>query len=153
MANLSIAKIGQKIFNHTPSKTVAKSTNPFAASTFKGNVLTADVFETKSASKNKLTMSAFVGSIGDAFPTYRKAVESVVAFGNRIKENVSSIAHKINEIGNIEVSVDFAGAGKAIKSSFSSMLDKYSVRNLYNRYDEASLGKMLGSELSMNVIG
>ena len=40
-----IAKIGQVL--NTPitiGKTVNHSSNPFAASTFKGNVLTADVF-------------------------------------------------------------------------------------------------------------
>ena len=46
MANLSIQKLGQRIFNATKhEQTVARSSNPFAASSFKGNVLTADVFE------------------------------------------------------------------------------------------------------------
>ena len=150
MANLSIQKIGQKIF--TPKNTIAKSSNPFAASTFKGNVLTADVFETKAKAtkKNKLTYSAFVGSIGDAFPTFRKAVESVVAFGNRMKEGINTTFHKISDIGNMEVSVNFAGIGDSIKSSFTSMVDKYSVQRL-KKYDVASLEKMWKDMSGINV--
>lgn len=147
-----IAKIGQIL--NTPismpersseKRSVKHSSNPFAATSFKGNVLTADVFETKASSKNKLTYSAFVGSINDAFPTYRKAVESVIAFGNRMKEGVSSVAHKINEIGSMEVpSIDFAGAGRAIKSGFTSMMDSYSVQKL-KKCDVNALDEMWAS--------
>lgn len=139
MANLSISKIGQKLF--TPARTVSKSTNPFAPSSFKGNVLTADVFETKMTKKNKLTYSAFVGSINDAFPTFRKAAESVVAFGMRMKDGLVSTYRKINEIGNREVNIDFVGAGKAIKSGFMSIVDGYNVHRMRN-YDVATLEKM-----------
>ena len=101
-----IAKIGQ-ILNTpigatttrtTENRTRANASNPFSATSFKGNVLTADVFETKATKKNKLTYSTFVGSINDAFPTFRKGIESVVAFGNRMKEGVSKVCDKINEI-------------------------------------------------------
>ena len=155
-----IAKIGQIL--NTPigtsasaeqKRTYANASNPFSATSFKGNVLTADVFETKATSKNKLTYSALVGSINDAFPTFRKGIESVVAFGNRMKEGVSSVCNKINEIGNMEVSIDFAGAGRAMKSSWDSMLNRHSVSSLNSRYSEAELGEMLSSELSMNIVG
>lgn len=139
MANLSISKIGQKLF--TPTKTVSKSTNPFVPSSFKGNVLTADVFETKITKKNKLTYSALVGSINDAFPTFRKAAESVVAFGMRMKEGLTTTFKKINEIGNREITIDFAGTGKAIKSGFMSIVDSCSVQRL-RKYDVATLEKM-----------
>lgn len=142
MANLSISKIGQKIFTPVKSTTVSKSTNPFAPSSFKGNVLTADVFETKVTKKNKLTYSAFVGSIGDAFPTFRKAAESVVAFGMRMKEGLVTTYKKINEIGSKEVTIDFAGAGKAIKSGFTNMVDNYNVQRMKN-YDVTTLENML----------
>ncbi len=155
-----IAKIGQIL--NTPigtsaraeqKRTYANASNPFSATSFKGNVLTADVFETKATAKNKLTYSALVGSINDAFPTFRKGIESVVAFGNRMKEGVSSVCHKLHEIGNMEVTIDFAGAGRAMRSSWDSMVNRYSVNNLTNRYSEAELGEMLSSELSMSVIG
>lgn len=142
-----IAKIG-KILNTPIGKTekvrtTGHSSNPFAATSFKGNVLTADVFETKkqTTTKNKLTYSALVGSINDAFPTYRKAIESVVAFGNRMKEGFSNAMNKVSEIGNMEVTVDFAGAGKAIKSGFSSLVDNYSVQRL-KKNDVSTLDSM-----------
>ena len=138
---ISISKIGQKIFTPKTQKTVSTISNPFSVKSFKGNVLTADVFETKTTKKNKLTFSTFVGSIGDAFPTYRKAIESVTAFGKRMKSGFSYIAGKINEIGNTEITIDFAGAGKAIKSGFGSMFDSYSVGRLKN-YDVATLEGM-----------
>jgi len=158
-----IAKIGQIL--NTPigmsesradrSRTRANASNPFSATSFKGNVLTADVFETKAkaTAKNKLTYSALVGSINDAFPTFRKGIESVVAFGNRMKEGVSSVCHKLHEIGNTEVSIDFAGAGRAMRSGWDSMMNKHSVSSLNSRYSELELGEMLRAELSMDVVG
>lgn len=142
---ISISKIGQKIFtpkaNDQKKQTVSTISNPFSVTSFKGNVLTADVFETKATPKNKMTFSAFVGSIGDAMPTYRKAIESVVAFGNRMKEGFTYMVDKINEIGNTEVNIDFAGAGHAIKSGIYSMFDTYSVSKLKN-YEVGTLESM-----------
>lgn len=155
-----IAKIGQIL--NTPigtsakaeqNRTYANASNPFSATSFKGNVLTADVFETKATKKNKLTYSALVGSINDAFPTFRKGIESVVAFGNRMKEGITSVCNKIGEIANTEITIDFKGAGKSMRSNWDSMVNKYSVNNLYNKHSETELGEMLSSELSVNVIG
>ena len=147
-----IAKIGQVL--NTPikiGKTVNHSSNPFAASTFKGNVLTADVFESsKPSMKDKLKLSAFVGSIGDAFPTFRKGIESVVAFGNRMKEGISSAMSKLNEIGSMEISIDFAGAGRAIKSGFTSIADNYSVQKL-RKQDVGTLEAMWKDLSGLNV--
>lgn len=141
-----IERVGQIL--NTPIKISAKkveknSSNPFASTSFKGNVLTADVFETKAKAsmKDKLKLSAFVGSIGDAFPTFRKGIESVVAFGSRMKEGFSSAMHKLNEIGNMEVSIDFAAPGRAIKEGFTSMIDNYSVQKL-KKQDVSSLEAM-----------
>ena len=92
--------------------------------------------------KNKLTYSTFVGSINDAFPTFRKAAESVVAFGMRMKEGLVSTYKKINEIGSKEITIDFAGAGKAIKSGFANMVDTYNVQRMKN-YDVTTLENML----------
>ena len=100
-----------------------------------------------------MTYSALVGSINDAFPTFRKGIESVVAFGNRMKEGVSSVCHKLHEIGNTEVSIDFAGAGRAMRSGWDSMMNKHSVSSLNSRYSELELGEMLRAELSMDVVG
>ena len=158
-----IAKIGQIL--NTPigmsesrverKRSQANASNPFSATSFKGNVLTADVFETKAkaTSKNKLTYSAFVGSINDAFPTFRKGIESVVAFGNRMVEGVSAVCHKLHEIGNTEINIDFAGAGRSMRSNWDAMMNRHSASNLCNRYSESELGEMLRSELSMDVVG
>ena len=128
-----ISRIGQIL--NTPigkkaAKTTGRSTNPFAASTFKGNVLTADVFETKVTKKNKLTYSALVGSLGDAFPTFKKGFETVVAFGNRVKEGAITTFRKLNEIGNTEITIDFTAPGRALRKAFDNMYDRYSVNKL-----------------------
>lgn len=132
------------------TKTQNHSTNPFAPSTFKGNVLTADVFETKKSAKKKLTYSTLVGSIGDAFPTFRKSIESVVSFGNRMKKGALAVWNKIDEIGSI--TVDLGAPAKAVMKGFNSMTDKLIVGN-YSKYTESQLADMLKAELSMSVVG
>lgn len=139
-----ISRISQ--FLNTPIgtkavKTTGHSSNPFATSTFKGNVLTADVFETKISKKNKLTYSALVGSLGEAFPTFRKGYETVTAFANRIKEGVATTFRKLNEIGNIELTIDFGAPGRAVKKAFDTIYDKYNVKKL-SKYDVNTLENM-----------
>jgi hypothetical protein len=92
--------------NNRPSNQITAGTtyNPFAK---KGvNVLTADVFETtsftggthtNSVSKIKRMASAFVGSIGDAFPTFRKGIENITAFCGRMKNDVTNAWHFLQE--------------------------------------------------------
>lgn len=150
MANLSIEKIGSKIFTPKANKTIAKSTNPFAKSTFKGNVLTADVFEVKATKQNKLTYSTFVGSMWDALPTFKKAMESVVAFGQKVKERTTNMAHKIREWSNTEISMNFAEIGKNIKSGFNSMIDNYSVQRL-KKYNVMTLENMWKELSGVNI--
>ena len=116
MANLSIAKIGQRIFNSSlHEKTVVRSSNPFAASSFKGNVLTADVFESSKAAtaqaKDKLTYSTLVGSLANVGNRIQQGIESVIAFGNRMKEGISNFW---NMMKTTEFS--FEPAKKSIKS-------------------------------------
>lgn len=146
MANLSIAKIGQRIFNATKhEQTVARSSNPFAASTFKGNVLTADVFETakpsiaeKVSSKSKLMYSALVGSISGIGERINHGVESIVSFCGRMKDGVVGFWNKMNDI---EVSFDFANAGKSIKSRWDAMQDEHTVQ----KYLTIPVGKTEGN--------
>ena len=105
MANLSIPAIRERLFNTSKHEqtTSRNASNPFAASTFKGNVLTADVFES-SAKKaepvftGKLKASALVGSISGIGERFQNAIQSVVAFGNRAKESVVNGWNKLNEI-------------------------------------------------------
>ncbi|MDR1168310.1 MAG: hypothetical protein LBK53_05405 [Heliobacteriaceae bacterium] len=95
---MEISSIRQRIFNQTKhEKTVARASNPFASASFKGNVLTlttADVFESsvqknESAKQNKLTYSALVGSLSNFGSKFREKIDSVVAFGSRMKEQIT----------------------------------------------------------------
>lgn len=95
MANLSVSSIRERIFNTSKHESVTQrnSSNPFAASSFKGNVLTADVFESSSKKSNnninftgKLKASALVGSISGFGEKFQNIIKSVVDFGNRAKD-------------------------------------------------------------------
>lgn len=105
MANLSIPSIRQRLFNTSKheSTTQRNSSNPFAAASFKGNVLTADVFESSAkqsqpAFTGKLKSSALVGSISGIGEKFQNIINSVAEFGTRIKENVVNGWNKLNEI-------------------------------------------------------
>lgn len=126
MANLSIPAIRERLFNTSKHEnaTQRNSSNPFAASSFKGNVLTADVFES-STKKNdqinftgKLKASALVGSISGIGEKFQNMINSVVSFGNRMKENVVNGWNKLN---GIEIS--FAPAKEKAVSIYNSVKD------------------------------
>lgn len=161
MANLSIQKLGQRIFNATKhEQTVARSSNPFAASSFKGNVLTADVFEAakpsmseKVSSKSKLMYSALVGSISNFGQRIHQGIESITSFCGRMKDGVVSFWNKMNDI---EISLDFASAGKSIKSRWDAMQDEHTIQKYMSMpvgktEGKESLESMLISELSMDI--
>lgn len=104
MANLSIPSIRERLFNTSKHEsTTQRATNPFSASTFKGNVLTADVFES-SAKKNqpiftgKLKAGTLVGSISGIGEKFQNIINSVTAFSNRVKENVVNYWNKLEGI-------------------------------------------------------
>ncbi len=125
MANLSIPAIRERLFNTSKHEnaTQRNSSNPFAASSFKGNVLTADVFES-SGKKNdnninftgKLKASALVGSISGIGEKFQNMINSVVAFGNRMKENIVNGWNKLNE-----VEISFAPAKEKAVSIYNSV--------------------------------
>ena len=125
MANLSIPSIRERLFNTSKHEiaTQRNSSNPFAASSFKGNVLTADVFEASNKSNNaekinftgKLKASALVGSISGIGERFQHMLSSVTAFGNRIKENVINGWNKINS-----VEISFAPAKEKMISMYNS---------------------------------
>lgn len=105
MANLSIPAIRERLFNTSKHEqtTQRNSSNPFAASSFKGNVLTADVFESSAKQSNpsftgKLKASALVGSISGIGERFQNIINSVTQFGVRIKENVVNGWNKLNGI-------------------------------------------------------
>lgn len=134
MANLSISGIRERIFNNTKhEQTVARASNPFAQTSFKGNVLTADVFESSKQDKNekqnqpsftgrigaipaksKLYLSAMVGSInnfGDRMAQkFHAGIESITSFCGRISDNVSNFW---KEMKATEVKLDIIDNMKA----------------------------------------
>ena len=107
MANLSIPAIRERLFNTSRhEQATQRSTNPFAASTFKGNVLTADVFESSTKQNQpiftgKLKASALVGSISGIGEKFQNMINSVVEFGARAKE---SVVNYWNKLEGIEIS-------------------------------------------------
>ena len=107
MANLSIPSIRERLFNTSRhEQTTQRSSNPFAASTFKGNVLTADVFESSTKQNQptftgKLKASTFVGSISGIGERFQHMIDSVVKFGVRVKE---SVVNSWNKLEGIEIS-------------------------------------------------
>lgn len=156
MANLSISKIGARIFNTTKHESsVARSSNPFAKSNMKMDVLTADVFGTKTESTTSTSMiskmkrmaSTFVGSIGDAFPTFRKGIENIANFCKSCKDKTINVWNYLNQ-KEVPSLVDAA----------SSIKDKWNTMN----YDKAvhklalnpvsDLETMLISEIGMKAI-
>lgn len=128
MANLSIPSIRERLFNTSKHEQTTQrnsnSTNPFAASSFKGNVLTADVFESSSKKAEqpsftgKLKASALVGSISGIGEKFHNMIESAKAFGNRMKK-------WLNRLNEVEIS--FTPAKEKAVSMFNSMKEKLST--------------------------
>lgn len=148
MANFSIDAVRERLFNSTKhEKVVSRTTNPFAATSFKGNVLTADVFETKDkpGMANKLKASALVSSISSMGSKIHAGLESVVSFGNRIKDNVVEGWNRLNEI---EISI--ANPVKSIRESWDAMLDNRMVQN-YSKQSTSELESMLKGELGFAI--
>ncbi len=96
---MEITNIRQRLFNPSKyEKTVSRSTNPFAS--IKGNVLSADVFESLSneaKQQNKLTYSAFVGSMGSFGSRIKEKWNAMVSFGAAMKDQfVSSVGNFVD---------------------------------------------------------
>lgn len=149
MANLSIPSIRARLFNTSKHEEVTSrnSSNPFAASSFKGNVLTADVFESSNKTNNnmpnftgKLKASALVGSISGIGEKFQNMINSVVAFGNRIKDNVVNSWNKLNS-----VEISFTPAKDKLSSMYNSVKNTLgtSVTDLFsNNMSAKSISKM-----------
>ena len=144
MANLSIPSIRERLFNTSKHETSTQrnSSNPFAASSFKGNVLTADVFESSSKKSNnninftgKLKASALVGSISGIGEKFQNMINSVVAFGNRVKD---SVVNGWNKLNNIEIS--FTPAKEKAISMYNSTKDIL--------FESHHISDLIGSKMS-----
>lgn len=104
---LSISSIRERIFNPTKhEKTVARTSNPFAQTSFKGNVLTADVFVSENAKEKqskainftgKLKASALVGSISDFGSKIKAGIETVANFAKKVKNDAVNMWNRLTE--------------------------------------------------------
>lgn len=153
MSRLSIDGISKNFFQtRTEQKTDANQSNPFGVS-FKGNVLTADVFEKKeqtnlierAKNKSRMVASAAVGSMNNLGSAIGARFNSVIAFGNRMRENVSNAWQQAN---NIEIHFDFMNNFRELMSkeiSFAGRTD--SVQNLQKR-PVGELEELLTAEIA-----
>ncbi|HPT40963.1 MAG TPA: hypothetical protein PLG15_01095 [Candidatus Gastranaerophilaceae bacterium] len=153
MEKLSINNISKNFFRTTTVKKVDKNhTNPFGVS-FKGNVLTADVFETKNnnvnlieraKNKSRMLSSAVVGSITNLSSAISTRLNSVVSFGNRIRQNATDFWTKAQQT---EIHIDMAKLSNKITSKMPSFTGTYKVSNLVKR-PVSELEEMLKAELA-----
>ena len=151
MQKLSINKISQSFIKAKPQKIEGHQTNPFGVS-FKGNVLTADVFQKaggenlvrRISNKSKMLSSVVVGSINKINSAIGTRLNSVVSFGNRIRENVSGLW---NQAKNIEITFDMAGIGHTLMSKLPEMSNRNSINNL-SKLPVGELEDMLIAELA-----
>ena len=154
---LSISSIRERIFNPTKhEKSVARSSNPFAQTSFKGNVLTADVFVSENKTKNevqnnaisftgKLKASALVGSIAGIGDKIKAGIESVAAFANRIKDNVVNCWNKLN---NTEITFEpakqaISRAGEKMSDAIHSMFEPGISKNQIAKMEDLSVPRQL----------
>lgn len=108
------------------------ATNPFGVS-FKGNVIQADVFESKKqnlstnvlAEKSKLFASAVVSGINNFNEAFKSRMNSVVSFGKKVTTNVFDT---LERIGNTEITFDMNGIKNRLFPD-----RQYSVKNLTSK--------------------
>lgn len=131
MANLSILNIRERLFNNSKHETNAARvsngvSNPFSASSFKGNVLTADVFESSTPKAPaftgavKLTASTLVGSLSNFGSKIQSGIEAIAAFGRRMKGGISNTWQKMQE-----TEISFSPLADALSNTKSNMITKW----------------------------
>lgn len=160
MANLSIPSIRERLFNTSKHEqtTQRNSSNPFAVSSFKGNVLTADVFESSTkqsqpAFTGKLKASALVGSISGIGERFQNMINSVAQFGARIKENVVNGWNKLNgiEISFTPMKESMISAYRSVKSALFTPIELGSgitVKSVSKMENMAEARELMASHVS-----
>lgn len=143
---MEIKRISERIFK-TPASRIENhenQTNPFGVS-FKGNMITADVFETacpklaeKAANRGKMWVSAIVGSMNDVNEAISKRLNSAMAFGSRVKENALRLGKYLNET---KISINLGGADNFFNLKWPQ--GSHSVKSLMKMDPEAELEDML----------
>lgn len=149
MEKLSINNISKNFFKpaqSTHQKVESNQTNPFGVS-FKGNVLTADVFETKknskisftgasanliskAANKSRMLSSAVVGSINNFGSAIGTRLNTIVNHGRRMGEKVSNLWKQAQSIEiNINPKAIIEGTEELIASAKNSIKSKLQLLN------------------------
>lgn len=159
---MEIKSISQKIFRTSPSKTETNCshTNPFGVS-FKGNMISADVFETAAkksnlteglsglaervTNKSKMVTSAIVGSMGDMTSAISTRLNSVISFGKRIGENAVKAWSYINT-KNLRMSLEIVERKSKELFNLDFMPEtRYSVKNLMKLDAETLRGELVNA--------
>lgn len=147
---MEIKSISQRIFKTSPNKieNAGAHTNPFGVS-FKGNIISADVFEkadnkskpafgsnlaARVGERSRLAMSAVVGSINSVNEAFGARIDSIVKFGRRIRENSRKTWEALN---NIKIEDGIKKAGNWINTNYL----KISL-DIVNKNDVPVLEKM-----------
>ena len=163
MANLSISNIRERIFNTSKHEaSVARPSNksvsnPFAATTFKGNVLTADVFEPAKSKEpaftgaTKLKASALVGSLANLGSRIQSGIESIKAFGKRMSDGISNAWQRMKEteISFTPLKDAVSSAKNNIVQSWNSMFEKGISAKQIEKMPIAEIRPMLSSQVAM----
>lgn len=153
MSNLKINGVTKNFFRAETKKTEGNQTNPFGVS-FKGNVLTADVFEIgvrkinlieRARTKSKMVSSAIVGSINDFGSSIGKRMDSVISFGRRIKQNTTDMWQRAK---NINVGFDMSKVKNVLNTNIFALRDENSI-NLLIKNPVSKLEDMLAKELTI----
>lgn len=160
---MEIKSISKKIFRTSPNKVESNSshTNPFGVN-FKGNMISADVFETtaksdaalnlveKVSNRSKMVISAIVGSINSVNQNISSRFNSIVSLGKRIKEKASNAYRYLNET-NLVVNIGLSknNTNDLFKLDFWSQ-GAYSINNLKKK-TTSELGEMLEETIAARV--
>ncbi len=144
MEKMSVSSVSKNIFRSAPKKVENNQTNPFGVS-FKGNVLTSDVFEKNkntskinftgiASTKSKMLSSAVVGSINDFASAISKRLNSVASFGRRIQDNALALRNQASDCWNRADAwweeIRTKEVMDLVKSGLSRFKNDYSVNNL-----------------------
>jgi len=161
MANsFKIGSVIPRLFNGSKYETdVARPSNQNVTFTgtsnpFKVNVLTADVFETTAftgatpttseISKIKRLASTFVGSLGEAFPTFKRGIETIAEFCGKVKSGITGMWDFLHNTNVPSI----ADAGRAIKARIEEANYTKEV-NMYASKPVSALEKELRETLSI----
>lgn len=151
---MQISKIDLSLVRKAPQKLSAAKpaekniTNPFGVS-FKGNVIQADVFETKKENsfdlgeKSKLFASALVSGINNFNASFKSRVNSIISFGKKITNDA---VESIKKLGNTEIVVDVDSFRETLANKIFPDR-QYSVSNLTKK-PVSELGSMLQTEMA-----